>query len=316
MRLDKDRNLPITIVMADVNGLKLINDSFGHDKGDDLLVSVAKTMKKEARGNEILARLGGDEYAIILPNTDSEGAEKIIARFQKSLSKKQMKGINLSVSFGYSIKNTSEQSLAGALIEAENHMYRHKVYESASMHSQSIEVVMNALFEKSPREMEHSKRVSELCEEIGMLLGLKKTSTDQLKTAGLVHDIGKIGIDEGILNKSDYLTKEEYAMMKKHSESGWRILKTSSEFAQLAQFILEHHEKWDGSGYPHGIQGENISLEGRIIGLADAYDAMTSKRSYGTPRSKEEAINELKKHSGSQFDPAIAKVFIQSLVNK
>jgi putative nucleotidyltransferase with HDIG domain len=182
------------------------------------------------------------------------------------------------------------------------------------MHSTTIDIVMNTLFEKSSRELMHSKRVSKLCGMIAMAIGADVNIVNQVRIAGLVHDIGKIGISENILNKPQLLNEKEWKEMKKHPASGWRILMSANEFSDLADFVLEHHERWDGKGYPKGLKGEQISLEARIIALADAYDAMTSPRTYREGLSKEEAVAELQRCAGHQFDPDITNIFINKVL--
>lgn len=180
--------------------------------------------------------------------------------------------------------------------------------------SKTIDLIMNTLFEKSKREANHSNRVSQISQSIASKMDFNKDAINQIRIAGLIHDIGKIGVDEKILNKPARLTIEERREIERHPEIGWRILSSTNEFSELAQFVLHHHEKWDGSGYPNGIIGEAIPVEARIIGVADAYDAMTSKRSYQKGMIKKDAINELRRCSGTQFDPYIVDVFIHQVL--
>lgn len=310
-RLDTARNLPMTIVMADINGLKLINDSFGHAKGDELLKKAAEEMKKGCRADDIVARLGGDEFVILLPKTDTSAAEEIIKRIKELSLNEKVETIDISISFGYETKRHVEENTQEILKKAEDHMYRHKVYESSSKRSETIDLIMNTLFEKSNREMMHSKRVSEICEEIAINMNLDKETINAVRTAGLMHDIGKMGIDEKILNKPQSLNHEEWKQIKRHPEIGYRILSSVNEFSEIASYILEHHERWDGKGYPKGLMGEEISLQARIIAVADACDAMTSDRAYRKGLSEEEAIIEIKRCSGTQFDPDITKILMK-----
>ncbi|MHB1364875.1 MAG: PAS domain S-box protein [Eubacteriales bacterium] len=316
MILDLKENLPLTVVMADINGLKLVNDSFGHAAGDELLKKIAETIKTGCRGHDIIARLGGDEFVVILPKTNSIEAQQFIKRMKERISKERMGNIDLSVSFGYDTKETEQQTITDILASAENHMYRHKLFERSSMRSKTTDIIMNTLFEKSKRESLHSKRVSGLCQAIAEKMNFEKDDIGQIRIAGLIHDIGKIGTDEKILNKPKNLSDDEKKEIQKHPETGWRILVSTSEFSELASFVLAHHERWDGSGYPNGLKGEEIPLESRIIAVADAYDAMTGERSYHSGLSIEEAVTEIKQCSGTQFDPRIARIFVENVLGQ
>lgn len=313
-RLDKQSNLPITIAMGDINGLKLINDSFGHSLGDELLVKAAKIVKKGCRNSDLIARFGGDEFIIVFPRTDAAEATQIINQIHNMAANEKVANIAMSISFGYDTKDRDDQSISETMVNAENHMYRHKVSERSSMRSNTIDIIINTLFEKSNRESFHSKRVSEICQAIAASMDFEKDDISQITMAGLVHDIGKIGVDENILNKPGKLDNAEWEEMKKHPETGWRILSATNEFSELAQFILEHHERWDGKGYPNGLKGDEIKVEARIIAVADAYDAMTRDRSYRRGFSRTEAAEEIKRCSGTQFDPEIVEVFLYKVL--
>jgi diguanylate cyclase (GGDEF)-like protein/putative nucleotidyltransferase with HDIG domain len=315
-RLDTERNLPLTIAMGDVNGLKLINDSFGHYMGDELLKKVAQVIKTGCRADDIIARLGGDEFVMILPKTSTIETEKMILRIKELLQVEKIGALDISVSFGFETKIKKDDSIDEIIKNTEDHMYRHKLYEGLSIRSKTIDLIMNTLYEKNNREMLHSKRVSALCEAIAIKLGMDKDDINQIRLAGLMHDIGKIGIDEKILNKPDKLNNEEWKEIQRHSEIGYRILSSVNEFSEIADYVLEHQERWDGNGYPRKLKGEEISLQARIIAVADAYDAMTTQRTYGNTLSEEEAIIEINKCSGIQFDPNIVKVFNEKVLNQ
>lgn len=315
-RLDTERNLPISIIMGDVNGLKFINDSFGHNAGDELLIKTAGIFKKFFREDEIIARLGGDEFIVLLPRTNESETELIIQRINDLISKVKVVNMNLSISFGHSSKTSVDEDIQEVLMKAEDSMYRLKLYESKSFRSKTVDVIMNALVEKSDRELMHSKRVSSLCERIAIELEYKQDHINQIRIAGLVHDIGKIGIDEAILNKPGRLDSNELNSISKHPEAGWRILNSVSEFSELSEYILSHHERIDGKGYPRGLTGEDIPIEARIISIADSYDAMTSQRSYRIGISEEEAIEEIIRCAGTQFDLWVAKVFVEKVLGK
>jgi diguanylate cyclase len=312
--LDTTKNLPLSVIMCDVNGLKLINDSFGHDSGDTLLKKAAKTIKKVCPEEGIVARIGGDEFVLLLPKTSARESVEIANQIKELASKEKVANIELSISYGYDTKTDDNQSIVEIIANAENHMYRHKLYERSSIRSKTIDLIMNALFEKSKREAAHSKRVSSICQSIAFEMKMDVDAVNQMKIAGLIHDIGKIGVDESILNKPGSLTIEERSHIEKHPEIGWRLLSSTNEFSKLAQFVLNHHERWDGCGYPNGLKGEEIQIEARIIAVADAYDAMTSERSYRKALSKKESIKELMKCSGTHFDPEIVTVFVNQVL--
>lgn len=315
-RLDVEENLPLTIVMADVNGLKLVNDSFGHAAGDELLKKVSEIIKKGCRYNDIIARLGGDEFVILLPKTDIYETEQIVKNINALALKETVSAVNISISFGYGTKKKEEEKIEEILKKAEDYMYKKKLFESPSMRGKTIGAIISTLHEKNKREEEHSHRVSMLCQDMGHALGLTESETEELKTIGLLHDIGKIAIEENILNKSEELTEDEWQEIKRHSEIGYRILNTVNDMLEISEYVLYHHERWDGKGYPKGLKGEEIPLQSRIITIIDAYDAMTSQRSYRSALPEESAIEELKINAGTQFDPDLVRIFIEKVLNK
>lgn len=314
IRLDTKEYRPLSVIMYDVNGLKLVNDSFGHEAGDELLKKTAFVIKKGCREGDFVARIGGDEFVAVLPNTILEEALKIANHIKELASNEMVSNIELSISYGYDTKTTDEQSILDIIGNAENHMYQHKLYERASLRSNTIDLIMNTLFEKSNREAMHSNRVSAICQLIAIKMKLDNNAVNKMKVAGLIHDIGKIGVQEAILNKAGRLTLNERIDIQRHPEVGWRLLSATNEFSKLAEFVLAHHEKWDGSGYPKGLKGEEIPLEARIICIADAYDAMTSDKSYKNRVSQEEAIQEMIRCAGTHFDPKIVEVFVEQVL--
>lgn len=311
VRMDDPCWLPVSLIIADTNGLKLVNDSFGHLVGDEILQKTATLIQSHCKENDIVARFGGDEFVMLLPNTTQEEAKIRLKQIESAVKAVKIKSLQLTLSFGYETRNSLDDDFQTVFKKAEDMMYRNKLYESSSVKNKTIRIVINSLFAKSSRESEHSKRVSELCCFIADKLGMPTVETQRMRIAGLMHDIGKIGINEAILNKEEPLDEEEWKSMKRHPEIGFRILSASNEFADISNAILEHHERWDGKGYPRGLTKDSISLQARIIAVADAYDAMTSERSYKKPISHEEAIADLTAQAGTQFDPYVAQVFIE-----
>ena len=314
-RLDTERNWPISVVMGDVNGLKLVNDAFGHDVGDDLLHTAAQAILKACRADDIVARWGGDEFIILLPKTGRDEAREIVNRIKTRYSQEYVNGIQISVSFGWDTRTSQDEDIMTIMKNAEDNMYRSKTLESQSIRGNFVKTIINALYEKNPREEQHSKRVSELSIRLGIAMGLPDEIQKKLQGVGLLHDIGKIAIDQSILNKVGGLTEQEWSEIKRHPEIGYRIL-SSSYMQELGEYILSQHEKWDGSGYPQGLMGEGIPLIARIITIADAYDAMTGLRTYRRSLSEEETVSEIVKYAGTQFDPDIARVFVENVLGR
>lgn len=314
-RLDNPRNYPITIAMGDVNGLKLVNDAFGHTLGDELLKSVATLLQKNCRSNDIVSRWGGDEFVIILPKTSSKEAEIIFDRIQSEAGKMKYAFGIISIAFGFDSKENKEESLSEIFLNAEEIMYRNKINISDSVRGETINIIVNTLFEKSVATKEHSERVSEISIEIAKKMKLSKSKIADIETIGRIHDIGKIVIDLSILDKPSALTEEERLIIEQHPMSGSRMLNSSHEFSRLALGVLYHHERIDGTGYPNGLIGEDIPLESKIIAIADAYDAMTRSRPYRLePLTVEEAAKEIMENAGTQFDKKIAKVFVKDVL--
>jgi diguanylate cyclase (GGDEF)-like protein/PAS domain S-box-containing protein len=307
-------SLPLSIIVADVNGLKLINDSLGHTIGDQLLAKVAQVLREGCRPKDIIARMGGDEFIVLMPAAGHEEAKRIVARIREAAAKGRVSSIEISVSMGWATKISSEENIMKVLKNAEDHMYKKKLIESPGMRGKAINVIVKTLNEKNRREEQHSQRVSEICRSMGEAIGLNREEVSELYTVGLLHDIGKIAVDENILNKNEELTGSEWSELKRHPEVGYRILNTVDEMSEIAKAVLHHHERWDGSGYPKGLCGVKIPLQSRIISIADSYDAMTSVRTYGSALSTESAAAQLLRNAGTQFDPDLAKVFVEKVL--
>lgn len=308
--LDTEDNLPISVIFGDLNGLKLTNDIFGHAAGDRLLTEAAAAFKK-ASGNEgLAARIGGDEFALIMPNTDADRAKDVIEEIRKSFSNENSNDIIGSVSLGASTKTSAEESMHEMIEIAENLMYKDKTINRNKNNKNMIRKIINNLHNRSPREKRHSENVSVLCEKIAEEMGLSKALIKRLGENGYFHDIGKIVLEDDILNKHRDLTEEEYRKMQQHSVVGYRILNLFDDTIDLAEGVLSHHEHWDGTGYPKGIKGEEIPLSSRIIAVAEAYDAMTNDN-YDRRKTNDEAVEEIIRLSGVRFDKDAVEAFIK-----
>lgn len=309
-RLDTERCLPLSLLMGDVNGLKVANDVFGHEEGDKLLQQIAQLFHEIFRKEDIIARVGGDEFAVILPNVDFHVLNEIVDRIKERCSSGQGEKIPLSISMGYATKTKPEQDISVVLNQAENSMYNNKLVESRSIRSSIIASLRQTLDERTHETEKHAQRLKDYSVKIGKKLGLDISWLNELELLAMLHDIGKIAIPDSILNKPGLLTEQEHAIMQKHSEIGYRIASTTPELVIIADGILSHHERWDGKGYPQGLAGEEIPLISRIVAVVDAFDAMVNDRIYRKAITREAAIEEIKKCSGAQFDPRIVGVFL------
>ena len=317
-RLDTVRQLPLSVIMGDINGLKLINDALGHAEGDRLLMETAEILKKSCRAEDIIARIGGDEFCILLPKTDAEGAQMIINRIKVNCDEYMRQPDKLvyytNISLGYATKTEVGQPLNKIQKTAEDYMYKRKLLEYKSLHSSILSSIKTTMFEKSNETEAHAERLAELSQKLGRSLGLSEDDLVALVLLSTLHDIGKISIDRGILTKADKLIDEEWAEMQRHPEVGYRITQASPELRHISDYILCHHERYDGTGYPQGLAGENIPLLSRILAVVDAYDAMTEDRAYRKAMSKKEAVAEILNGAGTQFDPLIAKTFVEKII--
>lgn len=300
----------ISLIIFDVNGLKLVNDAFGHLAGDKLLKKVAEIILSYFREQDCVARIGGDEFVVLMPNCDSNGAENLAGQIIEACEQELIENMPLSVSCGWATKKESKESIELVFTKAEDAMYHNKAAERRSLRYQSVQIIMKTLNEKIPREEAHSKRVSDLCLDIGKSLELNAHEIRNLQTAAMLHDIGKIGISNTILNKEGPLNEEEWLEIKKHPKISFNILSSVNEYGPLADIVLSHHERWDGKGYPHGLKEEEIPLKSRIISIADAFDAMVCDRPYRAGMSEQKALKIIESEAGKQFDPELVKVFL------
>ncbi|NRT74248.1 sensor domain-containing diguanylate cyclase/phosphohydrolase [Clostridium beijerinckii] len=305
--------LPVGVIMGDANGLKLVNDTLGHDQGDELLRLIAQALKDVCGEKQLIFRTGGDEFVILSKNTTEQECEIIIKNIFDRCKMYKHDLINVSISLGASVADSLNKSIYEALKEADDKVYRQKLLQKTSLNSSIMYSLQMGLEAKSLETEEHTDRVLANSIAIGEKLSLPMSVMDELTIVAKLHDIGKIGINEEILLKKGELTEDEFEVVKTHTEKGYRIVKASNQLDNVAKGVLAHHERWDGNGYPLKLEGEKIPLVSRIVSVADSYDAMTNNGIYKRCLNKEEAIEELKRCSGKQFDPIIVKAFIEYL---
>jgi len=312
-RIDTERQLPIGIIMADLNGLKLINDTYGHSAGDEMLKITAAFLKEACREEDVITRWGGDEFVLLLPQTSTEVLLDICKRIKNLCSGAVIKSIPLSIALGTACKKTPADNLLEVLKKAEDEMYRQKMIESKSTKSAELKALINTLAEKSYETNAHTRNMQAVAHKIGQKCGLSESELTRLILLITLHDIGKINIPEKLLKKNRPLSDDEWTIIKKHPEIGYRVAIATEDFAHIAEDILAHHEWWNGKGYPRGLENSKIPLLARIITIVDAYEIMKNGRPYKPPMTEEEIIAELKRCSGTQFDPELVDILLSIL---
>jgi diguanylate cyclase (GGDEF)-like protein/PAS domain S-box-containing protein len=316
-RLNTPDYLPLSVIIGDINGLKLINDSFGRAEGDRVIVETAAFLRGFSRPGDVVARTGGDEFSMILPGTNQQEAEIMLAGIQFGCNEYNKKiaddSLHINLSLGAATRTTMDEAFVEVLKAAENSMNQRKLLEIKSSHSSIIATIKATMREKSHETEAHEERMAEMARKVGVFIGLSVEEINNMVLLAELHDIGKIGISEQILNKPGKLDPDEWAEMKKHPEIGERIALSTSSLAPIAKDIRCHHERWDGTGYPQGLKGDEIPLLSRILAVVDAYDAMTEDRVYQKARSHDDAILEIRRCAGTQFDPEIARVFCEKV---
>ncbi len=316
-RLNCSDMLPLSVIIGDINGLKLINDVFGHEKGDILIRESARILKSCSRKSDVLSRIGDDEFCILMPQTDSFTANEIVKQIKKSCEEYNQISADdaclIDISLGFSTKEKNEDELEKVVKIADDYMYKHKLLERNSSHSAIISSIRATMNERSQETELHAERLAVLSRKLGIEFNISEVELNDLELFATLHDIGKVCVDDRILNKPGKLTDDEWCEMKKHPEIGYRIAKSSPNLVQIADYILAHHERWDGTGYPQGQKGEDIPFPSRILAVVDAYDAMTQDRPYRKMMDKNDALAEIKRNSGTQFDPSIAEIFVKMI---
>ncbi len=309
-RLDTARQLPFSIIMADLNGLKLINDTYGHSVGDRALCRVAEIIRSCCREDDIYARWGGDEFVILLPQTAAENARVLCRRITECFRGIYVEDVPVSMAIGLASKTEATEDINKILQEAENSMYKQKLTESSSTKSAVLKALLKTLEAKSYETEAHTRGMQDIALKIGRKLNLPDAELSRLELLITLHDIGKINIAEEILTKPDSLTTEEWNAIKKHPEIGFRIARATEEFAHVAEDILAHHECWDGSGYPRGLKGTAIPFLARITAIADAFEVMSNGRPYRKALEPELIVAEFIRCSGTHFDPELVEIFL------
>ena len=316
-RLDTPRNLPISILMGDVNNLKLTNDVFGHTYGDQLLKRLSHVLKKICRADDIIARWGGDEFSLLLPKTSLEEAQQISSRIRDEFAKERIMAVQGSISMGAAAKLNSENNIIDVVNKAEEEMYTSKIMEHSELAKDTLQTIVQMLHDSSPRERDHAESVSRLCQAMGKKLNMSEDEIKRLHDAGYLHDIGKVVLDSKLLaNQFNHLSTMEWNEIKRHPVVGYRILNSFDDTLDIAQIVLAHQERWDGTGYPKGLKGDEIPLAARIIALVESYERKRGGAENKYSMSKEDALETIIKGRGRHFDPQLTDLFVSMMESK
>lgn len=314
-RRRESMSLPCVLIACDIDGLQMTNETLGHTAGDQRLLMTAVLLSEFVETDDILSRVGGDEFVLVRPGASAEHAEQLCRELRASVEQYNLENrdLFLSLSVGYAIVQDKPIELSLLMRDADNMVRREKLLRSQSTRSGLVNTMMTLLEARDFITEGHAERLELLVGSLAERMGFASNQMDAMRLFAKFHDIGKVGISDTLLFKPGPLTEEERAEMRRHSEIGYRIALASSDLVYIAEWILRHHEWWDGSGYPIGLAGEAIPIECRILSIADAFDAMTSDRPYRKAMSVEQAVTELRKFAGIQFDPELLAVFCELL---
>lgn len=303
----KEGTYPISIIEGDLNGLKLVNDVFGHATGDELLIETAKILQGCVRGTiDSVCRWGGDEFAVIFPHVPERDVKGICERIITLCKDSILEPIPPSISLGYATQAYWNEPLENVFQRAEAMMYNNKLVESSDNRRDIMNTLRKIMWVKSTETVDHCVRMGKLFEKLGPYLDINPEEERVLAELAQFHDIGNAALPKDISGNTGKYTEDQRQVMQHHVVAGFMAVKAVPEYVHLATPILQHHEAWDGSGYPNGIKGDKINKLARILTIVDAYERITAKGGY-TPEVHNAALNEIRELSGVKYDPTIVE---------
>ena len=310
---DNSKYWPVAVAVCNINGLKLINNQYGTAFGDAVMKQLAYFVKMHTKDDSFIAKLEDGDILAVLEETSYNEAVEICEDIKKDLEGFYGRDVLIHMEYGVAVKEDGITLMEQILTEAKSSMQNKKMLRDNSMSSSLVDSLKQTLSESDYETEEHVERTREMAARLGKALNLSDTDIGKLELLAIMHDIGKVAIPHQVLLKKGKLSDEEFEIMKQHTVKGYRIANASPELSGIADCILSHHEKWDGTGYPNKLKGEEIPLLARIISAVDSHDVMVHDRPYHHAMPEEDAIKELRRCAGTQFDPHVIEVFTKLL---
>lgn len=313
-RVNYDMLQPVSIIILDINGLEYLNSTNGYSAGDILLEKTSEILRKACIETDVIARSSSSEFTVLMTGTTETQAYGTVENIKRQFA--NIDNGELTLSAGIAQMTVKDGKILPVLQKARKSMILEKMLDNNSSSSSIISMLMETLSAFSRETVDHSRRLRMISIGFGKQLGLSPSEVSRLAVAAQLHDVGKIGIPDSILYKQESLQDLEWELIRRHSEIGYDIIKAIPFLDEVAMDVLQHHEHYNGRGYPNGLSGGNITINARIINIIDSFDIMTHKRVYAKTKTVEEALYDLKSKSGSQYDPYLVDEFTKKVTER